>query len=177
MFTNLNTRIELAANLTIIVVATLFAVVLVKDHFLNREPVAPSQNISQRVEGPNQMSGGTNLSSLGIDWKQNKQTLVLAISSTCHFCTDSATFYQTLIQNKKDTRIVAVLPQTVAEGKSYLQKLGVSVDEVRQLPLDKIGVRGTPTLMLINASGAVADSWIGKLSPDKEADVLKRLQL
>ena len=102
---------------------------------------------------------------------------MLAISSTCHFCSDSAPFYKTLLQNKKDTRVVAVLPQSVEEGKSYLQRLGVSVDEVRQLPLNKIGVHGTPTLILIDTSGSVKNSWVGKLPTEKEADVVKHLQL
>jgi thioredoxin-related protein len=112
-----------------------------------------------------------------VDWKQSRQTLVLAISSTCHFCTDSASFYQTLVQNRKDTQVVAVLPQPVEEGKSYLEKLGVSVDEIRQLPLNQIGVHGTPTLILVDSSGSVRNSWTGKLPPETETEVMKRLQL
>ena len=56
-----------------------------------------------------------------------------------------------------------------------MQKLGVSVDEVRQLPLDKIGAHGTPTLLLVANTGVVKEAWIGKLSSDKEAEVLSKL--
>lgn len=179
MFTKLDKKIEIAANVTIIVVAVLLAIVAVKDHLLTREPnvVNARQSVNQPVDDPKQIANVTNLSSLEFDWTQSKQTLVLAISSACHFCTDSASFYKTLIQNKKDTRIVAVFPQPVEQGRNYLQKLGVSVDEIRQLPLNKIGVHGTPTLMLVDTSGSVKNSWVGKLPADKENDVLERLQL
>src|SRR5437764_10648978 len=125
MLTNLAKQTEVMANFTIIVVAGLLAVVVVRDHLLTRAPVSASQSASQPRESANQIANGTKLSSLDVDWKQSKQTLVLAISSVCHFCTDSAPFYRTLIQNKRDTRVVAILPQPVEEGKVYLQRLGV----------------------------------------------------
>ena len=111
-----------------------------------------------------------------LDWKQNGQTLVLAISSTCQFCTDSASFYKTLVQSKNATRLIAVLPQSPDEGKNYLQSLGVTVDEIKQLSLDKLGVRGTPTLLLVDDYGLVKNSWVGKLPPDKESEVIASLQ-
>jgi hypothetical protein len=176
MFANLNKKIELAANMTIIAVGMLLCVVVVKNHLLDRQDTNVKAEVSQKQQVAQRIAIGTNLGSLDVDWKQSRQTLVLAISSTCHFCTDSAPFYKTLVQAKKDTRVVAVLPQSAEEGKSYLQKLGVTVDEVRQLPLDKIGVHGTPTLMLVDNSGAVKGSWVGKLSGESQADVLQRLQ-
>lgn len=115
------------------------------------------------------------MSSLDIDWKQNKQTLILAISSSCHFCTESAPFYKKLAQNKGDTRLVALLPQPVEEGREYLERLGVSVDEVRQSSLDQIGVHGTPSLLLVDASGVVKNFWVGRLPPDQESTVLDAL--
>jgi hypothetical protein len=173
MFKNFSKKIEIAANLTIILLAVLLAVVLVKNHLLARK--TPNQNQRANQSAESGLVKGTKLSSLDVDWKKSNQTLVLAISSACHFCTDSAPFYKTLVQNKKDTRVVAVLPQSLAEGTSYLQKLGVSVDEIKQLRLDKIGVQGTPTLLLLDGSGALKDFWVGKLTPDKEDNILKSL--
>jgi hypothetical protein len=179
LLTGLSKKIELIANLAVIVVACLLAIVLVKNYLFTRgrvnEPANTRQSENQSVRTENQLGKGIHLSSLDVDWKQSNQTLVLAISSTCHFCTDSAVFYQALVQSKKNARVVAVLPQPVEEGRAYLEKLGVSVDEIRQLPLDEIGVRGTPTLLLVDTSGVVKDFWVGKLSPEKETDVLSRL--
>ena len=174
VFPNLNKKIELAANISIIAVAVLLCAVLVKNHILGQPPTAVNA-ASERTPAI-QRGIGTPHTSLDVDWKQSRQTLVLAISSGCHYCTESGSFYQTLVQRKNGTRVVAVLPQSVDEGKIYLQKLGVTVDEVRQLPLDKMGVERTPTLMLVDNSGVVKGSWVGKLPVESETDVLQRLQ-
>ena len=79
--------------------------------------------------------------------------------------------------NRRDarTQIVAVFPQSVDEAKDYLKGLGVSVDEVRQSPLSSIGVEGTPTLILLDNRGTVADFWVGKLNGSHEQKVMDRL--
>jgi len=161
MLTAINKRLELAANLAILVVSCLLAVVLVKAYFLN--------------ESSKEVTSTPSVDSLDTTWNQNGQTLVLALSSNCHFCTESAPFYKQLAQSKGNTHLVAVLPQSLADGREYLENLGVSVDEVKQLSLDKIGVSGTPTLLLVDTSGVVKNSWVGKLSPQQEANVLSVL--
>ncbi|HEX8686998.1 MAG TPA: hypothetical protein VF654_10865, partial [Pyrinomonadaceae bacterium] len=58
----------------------------------------------------------------------------------------------------------------------YLRELNVPVGEVRQAAFKDLGVRGTPTLLLVNGEGVVTGSWFGKLSPEKEEEVLGRLK-
>ncbi len=176
MLTGLSKKIELIANVAIIVVACLLATVLVKHYLLTRPSEQANKSESQRVQSESQPVDSPTASSLDIDWKQSKQTLILAVSSTCHFCTESAPFYKTVAQSRGSTRLVAVLPQPVEDGRKYLDHLGISVDEVRQLPLERIGVRGTPTLILLDASGVVRNSWMGFLPPQAELAVLKALK-
>ena len=173
MLTGISKRIELVANLAIIVVACLLATVLIKNHLLAARAAQPDSN----GQSENQQVNRTHLSSLGIDWKQSRQTLVLAISSSCHFCTESAPFYRRLVQSKGGTRVVAVLPQPIEDGREYLKRLGVSVDEVKQVGLDQIGVGGTPTLLLVDNSGVLKDSWVGRLPPEQETSVLNALRV
>jgi len=106
----------------------------------------------------------------GVDWSKNEKTLVVAISSSCHFCTESAAFYRDI---RARTRIhtIAVLPQSVNEGRNYLNNLGVQVDEVLQAPLSSIDVSGTPTLILVGRDGTVIRTWLGKLPPELEKEV------
>ena len=85
-------------------------------------------------------------------------------------------FYKKLAQVKGNTHFVALLPQPVEEGAKYLKRLGVFVDDVKQLPLDKIGVRGTPTLLLVDRSGVVKRFWTGKLQPEQESTVLDLIE-
>jgi peroxiredoxin len=164
------TRIETLANVMTVVVSLLLSVVLVKQFLL------PGR--SDRTASP-QTAVGTNLtrSLPGVDWKKNGHTLILAISTRCHFCTESAPFFKRIENERaKDVKLVAVLPQPVEEARKYLDGEGVHVDEVRQASLQSIGVAGTPTLLLVDAGGKVSDVWRGKLQPDDEEKVIATLR-
>lgn len=166
---NLTKRVELLANIAIIVVAVLLGGVLVKRYLL---PQATSPQTQARIQP------GTKLSVPGIEWGKNERTLLLVLSTTCHFCTESAPFYQRLAQEKAKkggVGLVAVLPQSVGDSQKYLQNLGVSVDDIKQAGLDAVHVRGTPTLILADRTGAVVESWVGKLPAEAEVEVLNRL--
>lgn len=167
MLSGITKKIEIAANVAIVIVACLLAIVLIKSYLLtNSEPRSESGfNEGQRVK---QLA----VSSLNIDWRRNGQTLLLAVSSNCRFCTESAPFYRKLAERKHNARLVVISPQPVAEGREYLEQLGVYVDEIKQLPLDKLGVTGTPTLIVVDSAGAITRFWAGKLSPEQEAVVL-----
>src|SRR5882672_7848799 len=161
-------RIELVANLAIIAVAILLGTVLVRSYLLPW--LRPPQQIATSSLRP-----GMQLSLPGVDWKGNGRTLLLALSTQCHFCTESAQFYQRICQERAkapNVRLVAVFPQPVSEAEKYLSDIGVTVDELKQARLDSIGVGGTPTLIMTDSEGVVADSWRGRLPSEKESEVL-----
>jgi hypothetical protein len=183
--------LEMGANFSIIVVAILATTVLVKNHLL-RSRERPSQ-VSQTVErnqkgladgprvsppaGPGQ---GTLISLPGVSWQDSNQTVVLALSDKCRFCSESAPFYQRLAQGlaqRGDVRLIAIFPQDVDAGKYYLAQLGVSIGQVIQAPLDSLKVRGTPTLVIVDKNGAVMQSWVGKLNSERESEVLNRIKI
>jgi thioredoxin-related protein len=152
----------------------LLASVLIKSYLWKPNPL--QSNLKSDTASRQQVETGKKINLSEVDWQKNRQTLLLVLSTTCHFCTESAPFYQTLTKERGDTRIIAVLPQTVNDGKDYLNKLGVSVDEIKQIPFSSIGIRGTPTLILVDNSGIVKDSWVGKLPNSEEAKVLSRVR-
>jgi hypothetical protein len=166
MLINVSKKIELLANVAIIVVACLLTTILIKNYLITKRSDEVVTNESQRIDS-------ATLAGLGIDWRQGNQTLLLAVSSTCHFCTESAPFYKLLAQERGKTRLVAILPQSVDEGQRYLAGLGVTVDEIRQVPLGSMNVTGTPTLLLVNRDGVVIRTWIGKLADEQQGEVLK----
>ncbi len=109
----------------------------------------------------------------GVDWRKNGRTLVLAISTQSHFCTDSAPFFRALVaQAAKNVKIVAVLPQPVDAGEKYLSGEGVRIDQVLQASLPSIGVTGTPTTLLANSGGVVTNVWVGELQPAQQQQAL-----
>ncbi len=112
-----------------------------------------------------------------IDWKKNGQTLLLALSTTCHFCSESAPFYQRLMKERGgNTQLIAVLPQSINDGRDYLNRLGVSVDDIKQAPLSSIGVGATPTLIFVDSNGVVGDLWVGRLPNTEEASVINKVR-
>jgi hypothetical protein len=169
---NITKKIEVVANVAIIVAAISFTAVLAKRYFRPTLPLAPGQATAA-------IQPGTKADFINVDWAKSNRTLLLVLQSGCHFCTESAPFYQRLARETAQAsgvHLVAVLPQDVTEGTKYLNSLGVPILDVRQAQLDSLGVEGTPTLILIDGKGVVTKSWVGKLSGDKEAEVLSQLR-
>lgn len=161
-------KIELLANVAIVIVAILLGVVLVKRFLL---PASPPPNDAQAV----QIKPGMKLSLPDVTWDKSNKTLLLVLSTTCKYCTESAPFYQQLVKRKggrEDVRIVALLPQTPDESRKYLADHGVTVDQIRQAAPGAAYARGTPTLIMVDNTGSVLESWMGKLPPEKETEVL-----
>ncbi|MGI8641505.1 MAG: peroxiredoxin family protein [Pyrinomonadaceae bacterium] len=180
---------QFLSNIATVVIAILLCVITVKLFF----PTSPTVNIAG-MPGPNNVPGNSTssvttappqITPIGkamplenIDWKNNKKTLVLYIATTCRFCNESSPFYKRLVEkyaDDKNVKLVAVLPQTVNEAKEHLKSLGVNINDVYNAQLRSIGVTATPTLLLVNDSGVVSEMWRGKLTTDKETEVLNKL--
>jgi hypothetical protein len=167
-------RIELLANIAIIVVALLLGIVLVKRHLLPSTSTAVVSDLS----GGAALKPGTRLPLTGVQWDKSDRTLLMVLSTTCHFCNDSAPFYQRLAHAKSghaEARIIAVLPQNVDQAQQYLNEHGVTVDEITQSAPGAAYARATPTLIMVDRTGSVVESWVGRLPVDKEAEVLNHL--
>jgi thiol-disulfide isomerase/thioredoxin len=163
----LSKYIDITANVLIIVVALLFIGILVQRYFFpnlgNSERITPT--IGKHLNLPDET------------FAAQSKTIVLALQTTCHFCNESAPFYKRLVKitNEKNIKIVAIFPQSVEESTEHLNQLGVTGIEVRQSPLSVVYTSGTPTLILVNKKGEVLDFWVGKLTPDKEVEVINQI--
>src|SRR5262249_47922994 len=157
------------------------AYALIQKYFVHpREP--QNQNLIQNKpatpsRGP---SVGTKISIPGVELNQNGKTLLLVISTKCRFCKESAGFYQKIVQEAqsiKDLRVIALLPQSVAESEKYLKEMSIAIKEVRQSGAATVGASAFPTLILMDSSGTVKNAWLGKLPVEKEAQVLEQLKM
>jgi thioredoxin-related protein len=165
----LEKKIETFANIAIILVAVLL-VGAVAYKFFGGTSANPS------VE--KEIAKGTKIEFPGLESTNGKIKLVVILQKGCHFCSESAPFYQKLsaqLKQKPDIQLIAVFPHSVEEAKSYLKELKVEIDEIKQANFTAFGVRGTPTILLLNEQNEVTESWIGKLMPDAEAEVLKKV--
>ena len=172
----LSRKVEIAANLATLIVAVILAVVLVKNNLLPMKPPRTEAPAVRSTEAPATVRTDLSKRLPGVDWRHNGRTLVLALSTRCHFCTASAPFFKKISQRAgKNLTLVGVFPQKNAEAESYLSREGIRVAAVKQVSLDRIGVRGTPTLLLADSKGVVIETWIGKLAPEKEEQALKAI--
>ena len=102
---------------------------------------------------------------------------MLVLSKDCRFCDESVDFYKKLISDTKgkNVNIVAALPQEKKAAEEWINGHGIQGIEVRQSQLNSLDVSGTPTLIILNNKGEVSDFWIGKLSAEKELEVINKL--
>jgi hypothetical protein len=63
----------------------------------------------------------------------------------------------------------------VEEAQNYLKDKNIGITQVVNNSLTGIGVAATPTLMIVNEKGVVSEYWRGKLSSDREKEVLAKL--
>jgi hypothetical protein len=173
---------QVAAHVAIIITAGLVCAVLIRN-YLGGQPLSapvvrdnPTPAAEQSPVATNAVQPGTKLTFTNIDWESNGQTLIVALSDKCHFCSESALFYKRLARERGQTRLVAVLPQPVEDGRKYLDSLGVKIEDVRQVSFPSVGLRATPTLILADNKGVAIDSWIGRLPADRELEVLSHLR-
>lgn len=156
-------------NVSIIVVAILVGTVLVKNYLLSDK--------SRELTAASSIPRGTSLSVPNVDWSKANQTVLLVLSESCHYCTDSAPFYRRLVERAqvRGSRVIAALPEDLDTSKAYLNRLGVLVDDILQVNPSSLGTRATPTVLLLDNSGIIKDGWVGQLSPEKEREVLGQL--
>jgi len=163
-------KIELTANVAIILVVVLIAIKILKPELLS--PKAPPREPS--------ISAGSKLALPGTGWSSHERTVVMVLKEGCRFCTSSAPFYQRLVKaaaKSPEVHLMAVLPQEIPQGKKYLDTLGVAVSDVQHEELASLKIAGTPTLLLIDRSGIVKNVWVGQLTAEGEADVLSKAGL
>jgi len=159
-------KIEVVANIVVILLAAVIGSVYLKDRFSAPNPA------------PNEVKAGDKLPHLdGWDWGAHDRSLVLVLKKGCHFCEDSAPFYQRLAAQQrvegKDTAIVAVFPDTADTVKEVVQAEALGVHALAGVPLEKLKVSGTPSVLLVDRNGTVVNAWIGMLSPKQELEVMR----
>jgi hypothetical protein len=71
-------------------------------------------------------------------------------------------------------RIIAV-GRELEPTRNYLVQNGFQPDEVLVADFERLGVLGTPTLLLTDQSGRVHGAWIGTVSGVRRDDLFKAL--
>jgi hypothetical protein len=179
MLENLSKKIEVCAHIGIILMTLLAGYVVVRLDTLSGASTRPNSYSPTRRA----LAAGMKVPTTGIDWGENNRTLLLVLSSACKPCKENAPFYKRIIEELRsiqDVRLVAVFPQELTQdvipGKKYIEDMGLAIDEVKQVTPGSVGVPGFPALVLVDNTGTAKNVWVGRLSVDKEIEVIDALK-
>jgi peroxiredoxin len=167
---SIKANIEFVANILVVVAIVVVAVVLVKRHVFH-QPVNDN-NIRQQER----MLVGTQLNISNVDWAQNQKSLVFFLKKDCVYCKSIAPFYRQLIESasKSNVKWLAVLPDSIDEGRKYVQSLELPIENVQSGPLSSYRIQATPTVLFVDKQGVVRAVWIGA-SPSREQEIRDEL--
>jgi thiol-disulfide isomerase/thioredoxin len=162
--------LERIANVFVIVGISAFLAIVAHNQLLSsgrqlKSPAAAAEALKGKV-----------IRVSGLTFPRPRASVLLVISTSCHFCQESLPFYSALsssLGGKAD--ILAVLPQPQQEAAEFLKAANVEVTQLATASPSQLGVGGTPTLLLLDPNGKVQDVWLGRLDEVRQAQVRSRL--
>ena len=147
-------------------ILSLIHILLIEQRFFSGEdsglPTAPTV-VGREVKLP------------GADWQSAPVSVLLQISSTCHFCNDSMPFYRKMMAARQASG--AKIPVIVASAdavpvmQQHLADRQVSVDKVLHSRLDGIGAV-TPTVYIVDSKGMIRRVFTGELDSSGQRELL-----
>jgi thioredoxin-related protein len=161
----MKSKLEVAANIAVIVLAVVIGWVFLIDRFAKHGP------------DPNEVKVGDQLPGLpAYKWNAHERTLVLALRSGCHFCEASMPFYRKLAQleqsNQIGVHLLAVFPDDPAVVHQVVETQQLTIEVLPRFELAQVKVQATPTLILVDEQGRVSKVWMGQLPAAEEAEVV-----
>ena len=164
------TRLEKATHAFLIALCCLAGGLLIEQRFFSDagDEGAPSSGLV-----------GHEMKLPGAEWQTAPLSVVLQISSTCHFCNESMPFYRQMMASRQTA--ASKVPFIVASAdavpviRQHLEDQQLAVDKVLHVPLGAFGT-GTPTIYLVDSKGLVKRAFIGELDASGEKELLAIVQ-
>jgi hypothetical protein len=122
---------------------------------------------------------GQNIYIDNYDWPATQRTVLLAVSTTCQQCTESAAFFRELVaaSRARPYQVIVASAESAQSTAVYLARLGVTEDvEIRQVSLSQIGIQDVPAVAILDNAGTVESVMLGKLTPHQQKEVFRYLQ-
>jgi hypothetical protein len=160
------TKLETVTHVFLIGVCCLAGGLLIEQRFFSPPETGmelPAALVGREVKLP------------GADWQAAPLSVVLQISSTCHFCNESMPFYRQLMAARQAQ--AAKVPVIVASAdavpviRKHLEDEQVAVDKVLHSRMEAFGT-GTPTVYIVDSKGVVKRAFVGKLDSSGEKELL-----
>lgn len=165
----LRTRLEIATNSTLLIVSVLLIGMILRGLWV-RGDTSPAAGLKE---------GQVFARADRVQPQGHARVLVLALSTQCRYCAESAGFYRRLLESTaSDSKVEVVgvfsnpsdeVHKTLANWKLNLKRVVSDID------FREAGIPATPTLLLLQPSGRIEKVWVGALHRGQEDEVLRAL--
>jgi hypothetical protein len=125
----------------------------------------PAYNAGERFDGP-------------AEWyERNGVTLVIFGRASCAACEKAQPFLKSLVERMRGRAgvVLAHPPGAEADDVAYARSIGVADDRIRTVDAG-LRVHATPTLVLVDRTGAILDAWEGAGPPERQAAIVKAVE-
>jgi hypothetical protein len=158
-------------------VAILGLCIVVAGDLVYRDVIRPEAVAQAGPARPVPLKAGEAFPKLaGLQQEPGKSSLLLVVRSGCKYCAESVPFYQELVREVRSSKIPVQLVGVCLESEKacadYFAQIKVAVDATIGAPRGLEKIQGTPTIVMLDPSGKVAETWVGALNPDREKAVI-----
>jgi len=116
----------------------------------------------------------------GYDFKRSDATVVITLSSTCKYCTESLPFLASLftsqVLRERGIAVIATSLETEESLRTYLGVHGLEVEHVYSVSPDMLWVRQTPAVSIVDSGGRVVRIWRGLITKRRLDEITVALQ-
>lgn len=148
-----STHIHRGLNIAIVLASVFLATALVQRYYFVKPTSAQTVSLT------------------GVEFDKSKKTLLLFLRHDCEVCLQSLPLYRKLVDTFRDptnVQLVLITPKPPVEAVALFEKEGLSFRTVLQGKSGLLGVKLTPTLVLVDSTGSATGQWVGELSPQQQ---------
>lgn len=153
--------IELVSN--ILIICALAAAALI--YFGGRSGANPTPNGFRRGESLPRISDLT---------LRAPKTVILVLSTGCHYCQVSKPFYKSLLERtrgRSSVDMIALFPEGRQAASEFLSSSQLDLPVHAGVSLRQLRIQGTPAILVVDNTGKVIELWTGQLSSVSEERV------
>ncbi len=98
---------------------------------------------------------------------------LIFLRSGCSFCDKSMPFYRRITQlsTTGKVKVIAFFDHNDLEASEYMKRSQLIDVGISRTDFDSLGIEGTPTFVLLDQSGKVLKSSVGKLNDKGEQEI------
>ena len=112
----------------------------------------------------------------GYRWDSHEGTLAIALKADCPYCEASMGLYRRIADLQRAQHLKVYPPILYPDGANMGRPEIMNIERLANIDYVKLGIRGTPTVLLVDSRGTVRRKWAGQLALAQEENVLTAAQ-